>query len=950
MFPPVLRVFMLGCALAICCAPANAAKAPKSNDVIASKEFSYRIAPPPAFVMRTDSLPAQTEEASGASDAVVIFNDHQTSVEESDPQEYTRFATKPLTESALRAMSQIYLTFNPAYQKLTVHTIRIWRDGKAIDMTHKVKLDLMRRENNLENNLYEGNVTAVGILPDMRIGDVIDLEYTISGRNPIFGKRYSGVFVMTQMIHTAHYRFALTAPTNRTLKVQAPVGMQVKESKSGQSTRYVVESTDIKPMPRDDGIPPWYQAYKFIQVSEYQDWAQVGQWANDLFKNEEPLSPELQEQVKKWKESGLTQEQLTVEALRWVQSQIRYFGIELGVNSHLPSPPNRTFERKFGDCKDKSLLLATLLKALDIPAEPTLASISFNRNTEKMLPSASIFDHAIVRVQLNGKTYWLDPSLLPQYGNLDKISAEEYGGVLVLGDNNSTQLQKSDYPPGFDGLYQKTSRFTIQSFNEPVRLSVQIKATMNTADGYRQTRDSVPKNEFDKSLRADVLRMYPSAKPDGDIEFSDDRDNNQVTITANFLIEDFFQYKPGWLSADFLAPELLRLVSLPTQTARSTPFMLYAVHSHMSEIIEMNFPDIDSIKTEKSNSSQSGKFWNLSSNGSVQKNKITQNWTVKANRESVSAQEMSDFVAETQDVRKKMGISIQLPVSPPSAGDVKKATDALLPLFQTYGKSKSDRVAVEVKDVVNLITTSNDIASGKLSNKALAEAYKLRSQAYDDRGDVPHALEDIRLARKLVPEKQEYLVSEADTLLGNGQMAEAGQLYEQVIQANNLSGSSMAETYWHYGQDLYYLGQNSKAKEMLDESLRHGTAGSPVMLYAAFWRYIAASTDADASSTLESAMNTAQEQEWPYPVGDMMLGKITPEQLLEKAGSDDKGIQADQYCEAYFYIGKKYQLAGNKEKANESFQKSIDQGVMPFVENNFSLYELGKKKVPKSGL
>jgi lipoprotein NlpI len=941
---------ILGCALFVHSALADTGKAAqnasRTGDVISSKGFNYRIAPPPTYVERANNLPAQDIPDTG--DAIFVFIDRQASLAGAEPQLYMRHAIKPLTTSALRDASQIYILFNPEYQKLTLHSIRIWRDGKAIDMTRKVKLDLMRRESNLEKNLYEGNVTAVGILPSTRVGDIIDAEYTLSGENPIFGKHYANLFTVTQLLPTAHYRFLLTTPENRAIKVQSPPDMPVKESRINQSVRYTVESADIKLASRDDGVPAWHPLFKIIQTSEYQDWAQVGAWANELFRNTETLSPELQAQIKIWKDSGLSQEQLTAEALRWVQGHVRYFGIELGVNSHLPSPPNLTAERKFGDCKDKSLLLATLLKALDIPAEPVLASVKFNRNTEKMLPSPAVFDHAIVRVQLNGKTWWLDPTFLPQYGTLDKISATEYGGVLVLGDQESAQLQKADYPPGFDSLYQKTSRFTAQSPNEPVRLTVELKSNRNTADAYRYARDSLPKDEFDKLLQTDILRVYPSARQEGDMGFNDDRDNNQITMTANFLIEDFFRYEPGRLIAEFSAPELQWRTLLPRQSARNTPFALPA-HARAVETIELSFPDNDSMKVDKSSMPQNGEFWSFSDSHDLQKNKLSQTWTLRANKDAVPAQKMPEFITETQGIRAKTGSTIRIPVSKLSDADARKLEGELSQLLRAYGKSKSGRVNVEITDALNLVITSNDIASEKLGGKALAEAYHLRSVAFDDRGDMPRALDDARMARKLNPEKTDYLKTEAIILMAGGRMEEARQLFEQIIQENKLSGTSLADVYRSYGETLYYLGKKDHAREMFDEALRHNPTQDAGMLYTAIWRYLAAAdTDPNAAPTLASAMNDMQEQDWPYPVGEMLLNKITPAQLLEKAASDDKGVQADQYCEAHFYTGKKYQMNGNREKANESFTKSVELGVMPFLENSFALYELGKKREPKT--
>ena len=95
--------------------------------------------------------------------------------------------------------------------------------------------------------------------------------------------------------------------------------------------------------------------------------------------------------------------------------------VALGESSHRPASPNEVLRRRFGDCKDKSLLLITLLRELGIDSKPVLLQIGRHMGLEKTLPSPQFFDHAIVQAALNGKTFFLDPTRLGQRGLLERM-------------------------------------------------------------------------------------------------------------------------------------------------------------------------------------------------------------------------------------------------------------------------------------------------------------------------------------------------------------------------------------------------------------------------------------------------------------------------------------------------------------------------------------------------
>src|SRR5262249_4625022 len=95
-------------------------------------------------------------------------------------------------------------------------------------------------------------------------------------------------------------------------------------------------------------------------------------------------------------------------ATRFVQDEVRYLGFELGDASVRPSVPDLVATRRFGDCKDKALLLVTLLHQLDVDAVPVLVSMGGGASLKERLPSAPAFNHVIVRAPLEGRSVWID--------------------------------------------------------------------------------------------------------------------------------------------------------------------------------------------------------------------------------------------------------------------------------------------------------------------------------------------------------------------------------------------------------------------------------------------------------------------------------------------------------------------------------------------------------------
>ena len=85
----------------------------------------------------------------------------------------------------------------------------------------------------------------------------------------------------------------------------------------------------------------------------------------------------------------------------YVQDDIRYMGIETGIGSIKPMPPEQVVKQRYGDCKDKSLLLVSLLKKAGIvKAYPVLLNTFLQHKIDRDFPSNEVSNHCYCYIRI----------------------------------------------------------------------------------------------------------------------------------------------------------------------------------------------------------------------------------------------------------------------------------------------------------------------------------------------------------------------------------------------------------------------------------------------------------------------------------------------------------------------------------------------------------------------
>ncbi len=402
------------------------------------------IAPPAAWVHPADPVQPPPKPDDAATHMLLL--DQQVHFGAEGQAIYTEAAVRVQNAQGLTAMGNIALPWNPDLGGLIVHKVQIIRDGKTIDMLAKQSFTVLRREKDLEAASLNGVLTAVLQPEDLRVGDVVDLAFTISRKDPALAGHAQAILqVVNVPVESLRLRASTDAKAN--FRWRSNEAVQGERARSGQVSELFFNFKDVKPTRPPEDAPMRFQHGRQFEVSDFKSWAEVSALFDPLFAKAAILAPNspLQAEVARIKGASSDPKLRAQAALELVQEQVRYLALNMNEGGLVPADADTTWTRRFGDCKGKTALLIALLHALDIEAQPVLVSTVFGDGLDERLPMEGLFDHVLVRATIAGRTYWLDGTRIGDHA-LDQIETPAFGWGLPVQPANATLVQMIPAP------------------------------------------------------------------------------------------------------------------------------------------------------------------------------------------------------------------------------------------------------------------------------------------------------------------------------------------------------------------------------------------------------------------------------------------------------------------------------------------------------------------------
>lgn len=499
-----------------------------------SQEVS--IAPQPKWLFKINENSSKKPNNKLISNGYYLYLfDNQVDIQ--SQTNYTHIIRVIDNESGVQNASEASVSFAPQYQRVIFHKVSVLRNGKEISSVALNQIKVVQEETEAANFQYNGMKRAYVVLKDVRKGDRIDFAYSVIGFNPAYLNIFSDEFYFSKGTEIVHFFSTLLAPADRKLNIRTYNDAVAPEKIPYNNViAYHWNNPVLKSYESITGVPSWYTDGPYVAVTEFKDWAQVCEWGIGLFKNkEQDISQEIKQLSDEWKKTSKGNKEIYgAKAIRFVQDEIRYLGFEIGENTHVPYSPTTVFNQRYGDCKDKALLLMVLLRMNDIPSSICLVNTDYGMILNTKLPSQLEFDHAIVAIdQPGGKYKFIDPTISFQRGGMLETFTPKYGYGLVLKKGINKLVEIEAGPRRFTSILENIK---VGTKDEPSKLYVESIFEGGAADNNRYDLSTYSTSELEKNYTQYYSKYYDSVILDKDIIISDDTSNNTVKVIEEYSI------------------------------------------------------------------------------------------------------------------------------------------------------------------------------------------------------------------------------------------------------------------------------------------------------------------------------------------------------------------------------------------------------------------------------
>lgn len=542
------------------------------SSLIFSYGQSVKKASSPKWIVQNDAILETNDQNNPTGSFYYLLIERQLNI--STEERFNRSIFKILSSEGVQEMSDVSVDFDPEYESLTFNSMVVYRNGEKIDKLKRAEIKIAQREQSMDRYLYDGTKTAYVNLTDIRSGDVIEYSYTLKGYNPVFKGHFSHFFYFDYSFGYQKLFQRVIVPKARQMFVHyrnGDVTPAIKETTTHKEYTWIIENN--KPLLVDNNAPGWYDPYRYMAMTDFKDWSDVKKWSAEQFL----VTPEQVAKVKNKLPTSLftgSANEKLLNSIRFVQDEVRYLGFENGVNSHKPHKPEQVLDQRFGDCKDKSLLLSVVARIHGFEAFPVLVNTSIQNKIDEEPPTYFAFDHCVVEIKNKDTVFFVDPTINNQGGDLRSLYFPNYQKGLIVDaeDGGLSELPTTT-------LYGTTEEqtFELSEVGGSAKMRVRTTYTGKDADVQRSEFASTSIETTIKNYQNFYASMYPDIAVEKTPEVKDDRSKNVIIVDEFYLIKEF--WKPEENNTDkifceFYPQSISRLISVEKSADRKAPYRL----------------------------------------------------------------------------------------------------------------------------------------------------------------------------------------------------------------------------------------------------------------------------------------------------------------------------------------------------------------------------------------
>jgi uncharacterized protein DUF3857/transglutaminase superfamily protein len=354
----------------------------------------------PAWLHGLVSVPLPEHDEK--TDAVLLYSEENVNVQSVDRiHKQIRVAYKILRPGG-RDLGNLVVPYRSDSKVLSMRAWSIPAQGKDFEVRDKDAADVAIPA--VPGSELISDVRAKFVrIPAADVGNVIGWEYELEERPLVLQEGW----YFQKEYPTREARYSLQLPAGWEYKVSwLNHAEAVATPSGGNQWNWVVNS--VPAIKAEQEMPPYSGIEGQMIVSflapgggrTFANWHDMGVWYNDLTRGRRDISNDVTQKVAALTSSSKTTLAKMQAITDFMQRDIRYVGIELGIGGFQPHAANEVFAHRYGDCKDKVTLMSAMLKSVGVDSYYVLINTERGSVTPEMPPHVGGFDHAILAIKL----------------------------------------------------------------------------------------------------------------------------------------------------------------------------------------------------------------------------------------------------------------------------------------------------------------------------------------------------------------------------------------------------------------------------------------------------------------------------------------------------------------------------------------------------------------------
>lgn len=329
----------------------------------------------------------------------------------------------------------------------------------------------------------------------------------------------------------------------------------------------------------------------------FESWTEVSRWYTALSEPQAAPNEQISAKAKELTVNARTELDKIRAVARFVQN-IQYISIQIGVGRWRPHSAAEVMSKAYGDCKDKAILMRSMLKVLGIDSYPVLIFSGDPNYVQETLASPLQFNHCIIAIRVSAETSV--PGILthPTLGRLLIFDAtdentmvgdlpdDEQGSLALIaaGDNGGLTRMPSIGPEA-----NQMERHAEVQLSADGSIAAKIKERSNGQAAVYERRyfRELSKPEYKQMIERWVTTGAPAARV-LKIEPADDADSSRFGLDIDFAASHYGQVMRDQLLVFKPAIVSRRESLFLTETTRKHPIILNS-HS-FSETVRVSLP------------------------------------------------------------------------------------------------------------------------------------------------------------------------------------------------------------------------------------------------------------------------------------------------------------------------------------------------------------------------